>query len=111
MGKDQVSHSILQLSLSDDKLTMKLEILLDEFTIYTVTVLLFGKNIRGSPLIIPAKGSRISVPIPIKPDVPILVEEKVNRKPSPAVAVYLDTENSLNLDIPVTKEERETTVS
>lgn len=111
MGKDQVSHSTLQLSLSADKLTMKLEILLDEFTIYTVTVLLFGKNIRGSPLIIPAKGSRISVPIPIKPDVPILVEEKVNRKPSPAVVVNLDTHNSLDLDIPVTKEEEETTVS
>ncbi|XP_023330439.1 uncharacterized protein LOC111702881 isoform X2 [Eurytemora carolleeae] len=108
LGKDQVSHSILQLSLSADKLTMKLEILLDEFTIYTVTVLLFGKNIRGSPLIIPAKGSRISVPIPIKPDVPILVEEKVNRKPSPAVEVRLDTQNSLDLVIPVTKEGGET---
>ena len=79
MGKDQVSHSKLQLRLSADKLTMKLEILLDELTIYTVTVLLFGKNIRGSPLLIPAKGPRISVPIPI------LVEERVDRRPSPAV--------------------------
>ena len=52
MGKLQVPHSQVRVSLSFDKLTVRIELLLGEPTTYTVAVFLYGDNIQGSPLII-----------------------------------------------------------